>query len=941
MVASGNGAGRLPAHSRLPLRAGGGFAALPPSVVPAKRTAADPTSLSDRVADWVLGIVSPRRAAARRHFRRFERDLEYHDAIDVVMRLRGYRAARRTDGATPWTGSARSADGEILMDLYAMRNRSRELSRDDPIGCGIFKTFVNNVIGRAGLNPQADTEDADKNDRIEAVFRERCDSLYPGEGRLSYAAAQRLLYRRILEDGEILIIESVDPDDPKGPLWFEIIEADRLGMPAGMPVTQGIFPGVAPGNHTRNGIERDIYGRVHAYHILKRHPGDVLPPVAVSAPWEFYRVEAERVYHLHQIERPGQSRGVPLLHAVLQDLHDLDLLLLASLKRVQIAACLSVFVTSPQAMEDLLDVTAEKYGYRIDQDLEPGMIFKLHPGESVETLLPNFPSPELTPFIVQLARRIGAAVGVSWQTVLRDFSQSTYSSARTDLLETWQTYEIEQSEFESALAWQRVRVLEYERLRGDPRLRDCSDEDLREVSWIPPGRHWVDPEKEAKALQLELEMGITTRRDVAASRGRDWQSVLQQRLTEEVAESEARKAMGLPPAPAPGAAAAAPAPEQESDAERDRGADALWHQVVAHLCEFVEEDHPRDEDGKFIDKGSEAAVAAPKGDSGHTGGGAADSGKYADESGRPTAAGEARLRELGMVGTMPPKNASDIVMADLSNGPEFFADKAMIKWKQPSEKTPGRISDQYRYTHEYHVIHEAEKWAVVEALEPHINRIKDDLRTVLVTANTVEKRQAATVAAIIAETGLRPTDDKTSVSHGHYGAASLLTDHVIFSAEEAHLVFVGKEGVLNTATVRDPENVAALKEAHAAAKEGGPLFAKTNSTKAGAVLKRVVKSAGITMPVDAKGKKQWAKLKDLRTVKATQTARVAIAEFTGAPPPWTGNKTKDVRAISKAIMLISARVGKVLNNGASQARDNYVHPKVWEEWQAKLKAGMP
>ena len=80
----------------------------------------------------------------------------------------------------------------------------------------------------------------------------------------------------------------------------------------------------------------------------------------MSAPWEFYRVEAERVYHLHQIERPGQSRGVPLLHAVLQDLHDLDLLLLASLKRVQIAACLSVFVTSPQAMEDLLDVTAEK-----------------------------------------------------------------------------------------------------------------------------------------------------------------------------------------------------------------------------------------------------------------------------------------------------------------------------------------------------------------------------------------------------------------------------------------------------------------------------------------------------------------------------------------------------------------------------------------------------
>jgi hypothetical protein len=143
-----------------------------------------------------------------------------------------------------------------------------------------------------------------------------------------------------------------------------------------------------------------------------------------------------------------------------------------------------------------------------------------------------------------LCRRIGAALGVSWQIVLKDFSASTYSSARTDLLEARQTYVYFQKWFiEKYLDWQWFAVMEDARLNGE--LPGITPEEIEMVTWIPNGWRWVDPEKEAKGVQIELEIGITSLRDVCASQGKDWEEVMRQRLVEEKREKELRKEMGL------------------------------------------------------------------------------------------------------------------------------------------------------------------------------------------------------------------------------------------------------------------------------------------------------------------------------------------------------------------------------------------------------------
>jgi len=492
----------------------------------------------DRAFNSALAVVAPGRAVVRQHLRRMDSDADYREAFLLGLRLHGYRNARAA--GTPWLGSGGSADAESLSDLPALRNRSREIRRDDPLGSGLLKTFVANVVG-TGLRPQARTVQSTRNAQLEAVWNDaRRRGLAPAEA-LTCGELQRLLVGKMLEDGDVYLKASYVPGEP---VWFEVIEADRIATP----------PGALGGPDIRDGVERDAAGRIAAYHVMRCHPGDAGGKPTLDTT----RVPAQYVGSLRLVDRPGQSRGVPVLHAVLQDLRDLDLLLLASLKRTQIAACLAVFIESTAKTPSLLSVTAEQYGYRLDQDLEPGMIFKLNKDEKVSTLVPNFPTPELEPFVIMLARRIGAALGVSWQIVLKDFSKANYSSARTDLLEARGVWLIMQDLFrERILDWMWFQVLADARLRGDPRVQGLSDDDLRAVYWIAPGWRWVDPLKEAQAAEVRVRLGLDTIRDLCAADGKDWE----EQLAQAALEMKRRAELGLPAAAVPGAPAAADAGE--------------------------------------------------------------------------------------------------------------------------------------------------------------------------------------------------------------------------------------------------------------------------------------------------------------------------------------------------------------------------------------------
>jgi len=487
-----------------------------------------------------------RRAAVRQHNQRLADDVNYRDLWAALIRAQGYKNARSPGN---WIGASRSADGEISTDLVALRNRSRQLCRDDSVASGIIRTFTQNIIG-VGIRPQARTGVDAKNKALEAVYKDRNQDLTPADGTTTFEN-HALLVGEILQDGDVLrhvMFESHGAE-------FETIEADRLATPFGKK---------ASGSNTiQDGVERAPGGRPVRYWVTKGHP---VGTNDLRNATDFVSVKPEFVRHLRRINRTGQTRGVPLFHACLQDLADIDLLLEASLKRMQVAACFAAFIKSGASLDDMLpntaNVLADKYGYDVDQYIQPGQMFRLHPGEEIQTLSPNFPTPELGPFVVTMARRIGAACGINWQQVLRDFSGANYSSARTDLLESRITFSVFQQWFtEFYLDWEWRQIMQGARFAGDPRMNGISDVDIASVRWIAPGWKWVDPVKEAQGAQIELEMGITSLRDLVAQKGGDWEDIQEQRILEEAREKELREQYGLP------AREQKPAAQQPQDAE--------------------------------------------------------------------------------------------------------------------------------------------------------------------------------------------------------------------------------------------------------------------------------------------------------------------------------------------------------------------------------------
>ena len=282
-----------------------------------------------------------------------------------------------------------------------------------------------------------------------------------------------------------------------------------------------------------------------------------------------------------------------------------------------------------------------------------------------------------------------------------------------------------------------------------------------------------------------------------------------------------------------------------------------------------------------------------------------------------------KLKELG-ADKLPP---FDVPVSEVKVNLNAGDVGALLTWKQKSKS--GRISQQSAYTAAFHTRNAKEKWDRVQRVEPVWSAIASKLSEQMQDESLPQrKREAAAITSCIRETALRPTDSAESIKYGHFGISSLQGRHVKMKGNEVHLDFIGKEGVRNQTVIHDPVNVAFIKEAM---KNTGPkdfLFKEGNSGDAIKTLKEVSKSVG--GPEDIL-------VKDLRTVNATKWGEQAVKNYKGPPPPLSGDKKKDAKAVAKAVLTMSAQVSERLNNSPEMARDNYIHPHVFLNWLKKLE----
>ena len=93
--------------------------------------------------DKVIGYFSPERAYRRARFR----------AATEVFAYDGAKSGRRTDG---WMAAGGDANTEVGASLISLRNRSRDLLRNNPYASKAIAELVGNTVG-TGIVPQAKT----------------------------------------------------------------------------------------------------------------------------------------------------------------------------------------------------------------------------------------------------------------------------------------------------------------------------------------------------------------------------------------------------------------------------------------------------------------------------------------------------------------------------------------------------------------------------------------------------------------------------------------------------------------------------------------------------------------------------------------------------------------------------------------------------------------
>ena len=355
----------------------------------------------DRAIAWIAPGWGRSRAQARLMARHYE---------SVVA---GYR----TDG---WYH--RDTDANVAasgLALSRLRSQARDLVRNNPWARRALRRLATNTVG-LGIRPKATGAGANRVMDLWKLWAEttQCDAA----GRLTMYGLQRLVMRTVAEAGEVIVLRRFRrPEDGLAvPLQLQVLEPDYIDTgkdgilgQAGGPIIQG--------------IEFDQIGRRVAYWLFEQHPGG---NVAMTSPIS-RRVDAERVLHIYDQERAGQVRGPSWFASVDVRLHEFHLFEDATLKKQGAAACMAGFIVDNDQSGDPVptpqagtDVRGRPTGI-----LEPGMIIPLPPGRDIKFTNPPATNDHQS-YSATALRGVAAGVGVTYEDLTGDYSQTNYSSGR-------------------------------------------------------------------------------------------------------------------------------------------------------------------------------------------------------------------------------------------------------------------------------------------------------------------------------------------------------------------------------------------------------------------------------------------------------------------------------------------------------------------------------
>jgi len=474
-----------------------------------------------------------------------------------------------------WNPGGRTADAALLPDLSKGNARAEDLVRNHGIASNGVQLHVDNIVGhmfRLSYKPRwraLGMTEADARafaQDVEAAFTEYAEDpvncWVDAERKRTLTMMCREVVATHATVGEASAsAEWIDRTGSPFRTAIKLINNHRISNPHNLP----------DNNERRGGVRVDRYGAAVGYWVRNHDThGAAFGTSGLGYEWTYVPRETswgrQQFLHVFEPRGDGQTRGANQFLSVMEQLPQLGKLQHTKLQNAIVNAMYAAVIESemgPEAafeliggetdtdkLHDFMTVLTD-YHKGADIRMNGVQIPHLMPGEKLNLMTSSNADNGFSELERSILRWCAAGMNTSYESLAKDYSQTTYSSARASMMESWRYYMGRRKIIPSRFA-SMVFALWFEEAldRGEIQLPRSATRDFYQAKaswcnseWIGAGRLAIDGLKEVKESVLLIESGLSTFEKELAKMGEDYQEVFAQ----QVREMEERKSAGLPP----------------------------------------------------------------------------------------------------------------------------------------------------------------------------------------------------------------------------------------------------------------------------------------------------------------------------------------------------------------------------------------------------------
>ena len=442
-----------------------------------------------------------------------------------------------------------------VLDLYSIRRESAKQYNRNTVAHSIIDTFENAVVGcglRLEATPRTDIIESNTGAMIDKNTwtnkTEQSFDLWARSQGASYDYSndfytmQALAYRSYLLHGKMLAVIRYTNDarfvhnKRLSRCNIQLIEYSQIAQILNTQQYQNMSRETI--HDIIDGQAINQSGRVLGYFINTKPNTTIINGIDdVRYIKKFGTNGRQWVVDITRNQNANDIQGYPMLTHILHDLSGLERYSLAEIQAALVNATIAMQSTNDRqastdpiaqggkrARQSIQDVSNDTHR-RVDVNVPGLLVTHAIPGEQLSAFATQRPNVNYTAFAEAVLSRICASIGMPLEVMLKKFN-SNYSASRAALVEWWRLVQEEQVRFGRMFCEPIYQQwLDAEIQDGRIQCVGWYDDDLIRrntnqaawsyAMWYGQSRIGIDPMKEVRAHEIEVERGWSTNEQIA------------------------------------------------------------------------------------------------------------------------------------------------------------------------------------------------------------------------------------------------------------------------------------------------------------------------------------------------------------------------------------------------------------------------------------------